>query len=98
MWSAKENTDIEAWDAVIENNDKLLEKYIAEELILQKTGMTVEQLAKQELTKEYAVELIAESENLQAESSKESENEQSSEEQTDTLEDKVLDFLIENLK
>ena len=25
-----ENTDIEAWDAVIENNDELLEKYIAE--------------------------------------------------------------------
>ena len=25
----EENTDIEAWDAVIENNDELLEKYIA---------------------------------------------------------------------
>ncbi|HFH9917358.1 TPA: GTP-binding protein, partial [Streptococcus suis] len=29
----EENTDIEAWDAVIENNDKLLEKYIAGEPI-----------------------------------------------------------------
>ena len=27
--SLEENTDIEAWDAVIENNDELLEKYIA---------------------------------------------------------------------
>ena len=30
----EENTDIEAWDAVIENNDELLEKYIAGEPIL----------------------------------------------------------------
>ena len=29
----EENTDIEAWDAVIENNDELLEKYIAGEPI-----------------------------------------------------------------
>lgn len=29
----EENTDIEAWDAVVENNDKLLEKYIAGEPI-----------------------------------------------------------------
>ena len=32
----EENTDIEAWDAVIENNDKLLEKYIAGEPISRK--------------------------------------------------------------
>ena len=32
----EENTDIEAWDAVIENNDKLLEKYIAGEPIFSK--------------------------------------------------------------
>ena len=32
----EENTDIEAWDAVIENNDALLEKYIAGEPISQK--------------------------------------------------------------
>ena len=31
----EENTDIEAWDAVIENNDELLEKYIAGEPISQ---------------------------------------------------------------
>ena len=31
----EENTDIEAWDAVIENNDALLEKYIAGEPISQ---------------------------------------------------------------
>ena len=29
----EENTDIEAWDAVIENNDELLEKYIIGEPI-----------------------------------------------------------------
>ena len=32
----EENTDIEAWDAVIENNDELLEKYIAGEPISRK--------------------------------------------------------------
>ena len=30
----EENTDIEAWDAVIENNDELLEKYIAGEMCI----------------------------------------------------------------
>ena len=38
----EENTDIEAWDAVIENNDALLEKYIAGEPISQ------EKLAREE--------------------------------------------------
>ena len=38
----EENTDIEAWDAVIENNDELLEKYIAGEPISQ------EKLAREE--------------------------------------------------
>ena len=38
----EENTGIEAWDAVIENNDGLLEKYIAGEPISQ------EELAQEE--------------------------------------------------
>ncbi|HFI0815717.1 TPA: tetracycline resistance ribosomal protection mosaic protein Tet(O/W/32/O) [Streptococcus suis] len=38
----EENTDIEAWDAVIENNDELLEKYIAGEPISR------EELAREE--------------------------------------------------
>ena len=36
----EENTDIEAWDAVIENNDELLEKYIAGEPISREKGGT----------------------------------------------------------
>ena len=39
----EENTDIEAWDAVIENNDELLEKYIAGEPISREKTCAEEQ-------------------------------------------------------
>ena len=44
----EENTDIEAWDAVIENNDALLEKYIAGEPISQEKLAREEQRRVQE--------------------------------------------------
>ena len=44
----EENTDIEAWDAVIENNDELLEKYIAGEPISQEKLAREEQRRVQE--------------------------------------------------
>ena len=42
----EENTDIEAWDAVIENNDELLEKYIAGEPISQEKLAREEQIGR----------------------------------------------------
>ena len=48
----EENTDIEAWDAVIENNDGLLEKYIAGEPISQ------EELAQEEQRRVQAASLF----------------------------------------
>lgn len=44
----EENTDIEAWDAVIENNDKLLEKYIAGEPISREKLVREEQRRAQD--------------------------------------------------
>ena len=54
----------------------------AEELILEKTGLSVEELAKKELTKEYALALIAETEGMDK----------------DATEEEIFNFLIENLK
>lgn len=54
----------------------------AEELILEKTGLSVEELAKEELTKEYALALIAETEGMGAA----------------TTEEEIFNFLVENLK
>ena len=48
----EENTDIEAWDAVIENNDGLLEKYIAGEPISR------EELAREEQRRVQAASLF----------------------------------------
>lgn len=53
-----------------------------EELILEKEGLSVEELAKKELTKEYAFALIAETEGMDA----------------DVTEEEIFDFLVENLK
>src|SRR5699024_12167588 len=46
----EENTDIEAWDAVIENNDKLLEKYIAGEPISREKLVREEQRRDEDAT------------------------------------------------
>ncbi len=54
----------------------------AEELILKKTGLSVEELAKNELTQEYAFALIAETEGMDK----------------DATEEEIFNFLVENLK
>lgn len=54
----------------------------AEELILEKTGLSVEELAKKELTQEYAFALIAETEGMNK----------------DATEEEIFNFLVENLK
>lgn len=86
----------------------------ADELIKEKTGMTAEELAKEQLRKEYAIQLIAKEEDLTIDEEeydkllkKAAGDTDSSEYESmfgkETLmkqfqEEKVLDFLMENLK